>query len=415
LVTIASNFVLGNVICNAQASRQRLLLSTGIAINLALLAYFKYFGFILNDVLQLNHPTEALPPLPLGISFFIFQSISYLIDIYRGDAQKARSFTDLALYISMFPQLVAGPIVRYNSVDSALRQRTIDLQKIQLGASLFIAGLCQKVLIANNAAEIADQVYGMNPEQLDIISAWGGALTYTLQIYFDFCGYSLMAIGLGYAMGFQFPANFNYPYISRSITEFWRRWHMSLSSWFRDYLYIPLGGNRKGTFRTYCNLFIVFFLCGLWHGASWTFVAWGCFHGGLLVIERMGLKDLLARLPAPLSLIYTLLLVVIGWVLFRAESFAQAQAMLSAMFGGAPQPANLQFLDNISNENLFFCFAGAILSAPVIPWLKAQLSDQIQHSRLYRLSATGVLLGLFFMCTLYTMANTYNPFIYFRF
>jgi alginate O-acetyltransferase complex protein AlgI len=282
------------IICRGQWRKQSLIL--GVSANLLLLGYFKYYGFVVADILGLNIAIDDFPHLPLGISFFVFQSISYLVDIYRGDARGARSFADLALYIAMFPQLIAGPIVRYASVAEAIQQRYVSFDGVSKGIAIFILGLSYKVLISNNVAEMADASFATPLDQVDVVVAWVGALAYTLQIYFDFAGYSLMAIGIGKMMGFEFPENFNYPYIATSITDFWRRWHMSLSSWFRDYLYIPLGGNQKGVVRTYINLFAVFFLCGLWHGAAWTYVAWGMFHGFVLVIERAGLKKVLDRL-----------------------------------------------------------------------------------------------------------------------
>jgi len=416
LATVFVNYLVGNHIQKDRA--RRLYLGIGVAFNLLILCYFKYFGFLVADVLQLDIPPADLPHLPLGISFFIFQSISYLVDVYRGNAVKAHSFSDLALYIAMFPQLIAGPIVRYGAVSDAIQHRHIGLDQVRSGAMLFLAGLCWKVLIANNVAEVADTSFALDQGELDSLSAWLGIIAYTIQIYFDFGGYSLMAIGIGRIMGFEFPPNFNYPYISASITEFWRRWHMSLSSWFRDYLYIPLGGNRKGPIRTYANLLIVFLLCGLWHGAAWTFVVWGLFHGSLLVIERFGLGGLLNRLPRPAATAYTLLMVMIGLVLFRSETFVQAGFYYSAMFlGGAEVERTLAEI--VTNENLFWGALGVILSAPIVPWLLERLRVRVVSNpalKAYGTSAYSLLmLALFFLCTIYVMSGTYNPFIYFRF
>ena len=419
LLTIAANYLIGARL--DRPAQRRWLLGAGVGLNLLILGYYKYFGFLVGTVLHLPIPEADIPHLPLGISFFIFQSISYLVDVYRGDSPKARSFFDLALYIAMFPQLIAGPIVRYGTVAAALVERSISLHDVYRGSLLFILGLSYKMLVANNTAEVADLVFALGPDQVDTITAWTGVLAYTLQIFFDFAGYSLMAIGLGRIMGFHFPQNFNYPYISQSITEFWRRWHMSLSSWFRDYLYIPLGGNRHGALRTYLNLFIVFFLCGLWHGAAWTYVAWGIFHGVVLAIERMGLKQGMVKLPRPIRHIYTLLLVMIGWVLFRAETFGQASLFLQVMFipTVADSPA---FAQLVTRENLFFALIGTLFCMPLLERSRLfKSSDEPLPGETNRVSALPVIrdgaigLALLFLCTIYVMSGTYNPFIYFRF
>lgn len=413
LFTVFANYFIGRAI--TRVAIRKLALGIGVGLNLCLLLYFKYFGFLVNDVLALQASNIDTPHLPLGISFFIFQSISYLVDVYRKDAREVESFSDIALYISMFPQLIAGPIVRYATVADAIKNRHVSIADVREGVALFVLGLSQKVLIANNVAEVADGVYAMNIASVDAITAWVGSLAYTLQIYFDFCGYSLMAMGIGRLMGFHFPRNFNYPYVSTSITEFWRRWHMSLSTWFRDYLYIPLGGNRKGPVRTYLNLLIVFFLCGLWHGASWTFVVWGIFHGLALIIERAGLSGFLAKLSAPIAHGYTLLMVIIGWVLFRAESFEQAKHFIITMF----TPHGLEFSTGISqlvtNENLAAMVFGIIFSMPILPWAHNRLSTNSIWEKTGDAVSISVLAMLFFACTIYIMAGTYNPFIYFRF
>jgi alginate O-acetyltransferase complex protein AlgI len=416
LLTIWLNYVIGARLGQLGSN---LLLGVGIALNLFILGYYKYFGFLVNTALQLDVPQDDIPHLPLGISFFIFQSISYLIDVHRGDSPRARSFFDLALYIAMFPQLIAGPIVRYGTVAEALVQRHISLHDFYRGSLLFILGLSYKMLVANNTAEVADAVFALAPGEIDTATAWTGVVAYTLQIFFDFAGYSLMAIGLGRIMGFRFPQNFNYPYISQSITEFWRRWHMSLSSWFRDYLYIPLGGNRHGALRTYRNLFIVFFLCGLWHGAALTFVAWGIFHGAVLALERMGLMRVVASLPRPLRHIYALLLVMIGWVLFRAENFGQAGTFLHAMFFPAITDSP-GFAELVSHENLLFAVLGCLFCVPFLERsiLFRSVDDPVQDTKisiapLLRDSIIGFILLV--ICTTYVMSGTYNPFIYFRF
>ncbi len=412
LGTVAFNYLVGRNL--GQSKHNKLLLGAGVAVNLLVLAYYKYFGFLVIQVLGLPYPVEQLPHLLLGISFFIFQSISYLVDVHTGKAERARSFTDLALYITMFPQLIAGPIVRYNTVAAAIVSRTITATDVYEGCLLFVAGLGYKVLIANNVALAADQAFALPLQELTSAGAWVGALAYTLQIYFDFAGYSLMAIGIGRIMGFHFPQNFNYPYISQSITEFWRRWHMSLSSWFRDYLYIPMGGNRHGPLRTYFNLCVVFLLCGLWHGAAWTFISWGLFHGALLVMERAGFDRVLQWCPSLLRRLYLLLMVIIGWVIFRADNLGQAQAFLGAMFIPTGS-SEVGLYDMVSNETLLFAGIGMLLSAPLFDPIKRRIlsgKGQQPGVRLITLS-TSLALGL--LCTIYVMAGTYNPFIYFRF
>ncbi|MFK8041443.1 MBOAT family O-acyltransferase [Congregibacter sp.] len=419
LGTVAFNYLIGQRL--EEGHHRFRFLSLGVAANLLVLGYYKYFGFLISGVLEIPIPEQDIPHLPLGISFFIFQSISYLIDVYRGDSPKARSYFDLALYIAMFPQLIAGPIVRYSTVAEAIRFRQISSYDVYRGVILFVVGLSYKVLIANNAAEVADTVFGFAPKQLSTLNAWTGIVAYTLQIFFDFAGYSLMAIGIGRVMGFHFPKNFDFPYVSRSITEFWRRWHMSLSSWFRDYLYIPLGGNRHGRLRTYINLFTVFLLCGFWHGAAWTFIIWGVFHGVILAVERAGLGRLIGMLPRPAQHIYALLLVMIGWVVFRAESFSHASYYLQAMFFDVPAKG-IGFVRLVSNENLAFMLLGLLLCMPVLEGLRVfrngedfSDSDALQISTVSAVANGLVALVLFLLCSMYIMSGTYNPFIYFRF
>jgi len=345
LASIGINYASGLAI--AASDRPKLLVGLAVALNLALLVIFKYLG-LLTSSLEAILPIDGISAdiaLPLGISFYTFQGISYIIDVARDRRLADKSFINIATYISMFPQLVAGPIVRFETVAAQLRDRVENLSRYRLGLTIFIIGLAQKVIFADNFAPIADRAFDGTISELSMLDAWIGAIAYSLQIFFDFAGYSNMAIGLGAFLGFTFPKNFNYPYISRSITEFWRRWHMSLSSWFRDYLYIPLGGNRAGPWRTYFNLVTVFFLCGLWHGASWSFVFWGLLHGAFLVIERVGLGKLLERLPGVVALAYTLFAVQIAWVFFRAEDFGDAGAYLAAMFGQNADPVSSIYLE----------------------------------------------------------------------
>ena len=416
LVTSFINYVLGRQI--TLRSNGQLFLLTGIAINLLILGYFKYFSFFTNSILQLSIPPENSPHQVLGISFFTFHSISYLVDVYRGDARQARSFSDLILYISMFPKLIAGPIVRYLDLSEQIKERRVTIENIRVAILLFVGGLCQKVLIANNVGKVADNAFSMPLEQLDAVVAWVGACAYTLQVFFDFSGYSLMAIGLGHFMGFSIPPNFNYPYVSSSVTEFWRRWHITLSSWLRDYLYIPLGGNRKGKIRTYLNLIIVFFLCGLWHGAAWTFIVWGIFHGALLVIERIGLNKVLKWLPKPVAIFYTLTMVIVGWVIFRSENIVQAQCFISNMFSGNFQ-SETGVRSLMNNENLFWAVAGVLFSVPIIPWLRGycerNLKRNLSGSKVLRIVEGMTIIFFAVICTVYIMADSYSPFIYFQF
>lgn len=425
-VSVAINYVAGLFISRSEASVRKRALAAGIGANLLLLLYFKYLGFLIFNVVGLESLNPAsVPHLPLGISFFTFQSISYLVDVYRRDAQPARSPWDLALYIMMFPQLIAGPIVRYASVARQIRRRTIHLNYVVHGLLFFAVGLSQKILFANNVAGVADGIFALPEDSLSTTLAWSGALAYTLQIYFDFAGYSNMAIGLGLMMGFKFPHNFNYPYISQSITEFWRRWHMSLSSWFRDYLYIPLGGNRHGAWITYRNLLIVFLLCGLWHGASWTFVAWGLYHGILLVIERLGLSSTLAAAPRVLRHLYALVAIVVGWVLFRAETFSQASAFLGHMFWLSPSSSDAPgVLEFANHQQMTFAALGIFAATPLARNLVSRVITDRNASVPRRGGDTslkrrtldlGFAIGLIALCSLYVASNTYNPFIYFRF
>ena len=420
LLTILINFVVGQQIHqNAHCpSRAKNWLFGGVSADLLILFYYKYFGFIVTSVLGMTVSQDRIPLLVLGISFFIFQSISYLVDVFRKEAVPCRSFFDLALYISMFPQLIAGPIVRFSTISSAIHHRTVNLVQVRNGAMLLVVGLAQKILIANKAGLIADAAFNLPLDQVSMAVSGLGAGAYTLQIYFDFSGYSTMAIGIGLIMGFDFPANFNYPYISRSVTEFWRRWHMSLSRWFRDYVYISLGGNRKGAGRTYINLFIVFFLCGLWHGAAWTFIVWGIYYGLLLALERLVVGRILAKLPPLISLAYTLFLVLVGWIIFRAETFTQAWVFIRALFTGADWPMPSQIIRVLTPENLIFCALGILLSTPAIPLF---FTDR----GLWGSTAVPVGVGSIFMwcsaffvfvcCCIYIYAGTYNPFLYFRF
>ncbi|MFP5393474.1 MAG: MBOAT family O-acyltransferase [Gammaproteobacteria bacterium] len=408
LVSAALNYSVGRAI-DAAAGRRYAWLCAGVAVNLALLAWYKYAGFLTEslNVLGAHLPVPHVV-LPLGISFFTFQGISYLVDVYRGKVNAQQSFARFAMYKAMFPQLIAGPIVRYSDIAADIDHRSIDSARVLAGLYQFIIGLAQKVLVANTVALAADRVFAVPTGQLGAPAAWIGIVCYTLQILYDFMGYSNMAIGIGQMIGFQYPPNFNRPYSARSLTEFWRRWHISLSSWFRDYVYVPLGGNRVSAGRTYFNLVLVFFLCGLWHGAAWTFVIWGLWHGLFLIVERIGLQRRLDALPAVLAQAYTLLVVLLGWVWFRADSVPHALAYLRAMAGlQTVDPLAHPWQLDVGYSTLLAVVVGLALAVP-----RRAAAAPARKRPGWRATSATVLLLL----SLASLASgTYNPFIYFRF
>jgi alginate O-acetyltransferase complex protein AlgI len=411
--------------------RGRLAILAGLAAaDFAVLAFFKYSEFLAHNLNQLL-PNTPLPEvhqaLPLGISFFTFQLVSYAVDVHRGSVKVERDPIRFAAYILMFPHLIAGPIVRYADIRDEMHADRSKTAHIGLGVQYFIVGLCQKVLIANTVAPLADHAFAADLMRLDATTAWLGIWAYTLQIYFDFCGYSNMAIGLAFLLGFTFPKNFDYPYAAQSITDFWRRWHMSLSSWFRDYVYIPLGGNRRGQLRTVRNLLIVFFLTGLWHGAAWRFIVWGLFHGGFLMLERFGLGRGLQSAPRPLRHLYAVLVVMVGWVFFRADSLPQALHYLAEMArpGGFETPdAALSILLNA--QSMTALVAGSLLAMPLLPALMerlrapraepprpdlpGRLETRSVHALPIPLLAAGFVVSIAIL-----VGSTLNPFLYFRF
>lgn len=426
------NFLTGKMINkNLENNRSRIWLTIGIVANLGFLGVFKYGNFIIENLnvlfyaISLNYefPDPGIL-LPIGISFYTFQALSYLIDVYKKRTPVQKSFIDLALYISLFPQLIAGPIVRYNDISEQLSERENNLSNFASGVERFVLGLAKKVLIANQFAILADTAFSIAPSNLSTFVAWGGIIAYTFQIYFDFSGYSDMAIGLGRMFGFKFLENFNFPYIAKSIREFWRRWHISLSNWFRDYLYIPLGGNRKGNHRTYFNLLIVFFVTGIWHGASWNFVAWGMLHGLFMIIEKLGFDKVLNRLWKPIQHVYTLFIVMMAWVLFRADDFTHAWGYFNSLFSFKETELNRDVLGTFLNNEVYFVVIIAILSSTLF-WVKvyeavkqkAMNNVKLQNSG--RLIWTiGVVLFIILVMTISTtnlVTSSYNPFIYFRF
>jgi alginate O-acetyltransferase complex protein AlgI len=419
--SVALNYLAGLAI-SREGPRRRAALVAGIAANLLLLGIFKYAGFVA-ELLAPWLPGSQTPSIhfPIGVSFFTFQAMSYLVDVYRRHATAERNPLTLGTYIAMFPQLIAGPIVRFHSIQAQLHARTHDLRKFERGVRYFVIGLGQKMLIANTLATPADSIFSLPAADLTASVGWLGSICYTLQIYYDFAGYSNMAIGLGFMLGFQLPKNFDHPYISQSITEFWRRWHITLSTWFRDYLYIPLGGNRRGALRTYGNLLIVFLLCGLWHGAAWSFVVWGLYHGLFLVIERVGLANAIGRIWRPLRHLYVLFVVNIGFVIFRADSLAYAAEYLRAMAGLGLGDGVAHHLGVYLQPNVVISLAlGACGSAPLFAMLETWLSRRAGTGSTLIPIATrmGVAVGLGGIWLLISMglaAGTHNPFIYFRF
>ncbi len=401
------------------------ILAVSICSNLGFLGFFKYTNFgldaaagILDQLgVDLRFAETGLQlMLPLGISFYTFQSMSYTIDVYRGRATATRSFIDFACYVTMFPQLVAGPIVRYTDVARSLVHRTISTELFASGVRRFIYGLGKKVLIADTLATVADPSFAADTPTCS--TAWLGLACYTLQIYFDFSGYSDMAIGLGRMLGFRFQENFLHPYTAQSIRNFWRRWHISLSTWFRDYLYVPLGGNQRSPARVYFNLTIIFLLCGLWHGASWTFIAWGALHGIFLVFERAGLGALLDRLWRPLRHLYTMSVVMLGWVIFRCVSLDHAGSFLTTLLGGTAGSETQAPSVRLEVDIVLAMVAGVVLSTPIarsLARIRVRSSRQRPVQLAWSLASILFIAVILYACAMEMAAGTHQPFIYFRF
>jgi alginate O-acetyltransferase complex protein AlgI len=425
LAMTAVNYLLSRLICRTKVKRTRLFLTgLAVAIDLAMLGFFKYVGFFqsnLNHVLALAG-AGALPVLkvvlPVGISFYTFKVISYVVDTYRGQSPPARSLLDFACYVSFFPQLLSGPIQRFGTIDPksepvptfagqlAARQHTLD--KFSWGVALFMLGFAKKILLANAVAQVADAVFAAeSPGTLD---AWFGAIAYSFQLYFDFSAYSEMAIGLGLMLGFECPRNFGAPYRAAGFGDFWRRWHISLSSWLRDYLYIPLGGNRVGTGRAYANLMVVFLLCGLWHGAGWTFIVWGAWHGFWLVIERaLGRRPLYVAFPSAIQVLLTFLLVTVGWVVFRAETLAQAWRMLATMFAlASPQGGSVLLSAVIYTRGHLILMALCVV-------LVFQPLQGFDWTRRLSWPKVLLLIILFALALMTMFAQSFRSFLYFQF
>lgn len=411
--SILLNYSLG-ILCGTKQSKVSVVLA--VIVNLGTFGVFKYVGFIVQSINQIFGSGFHVPQirLPIGISFFTFQALSYVIDVYRGQVQPQKNFGKLMLYISFFPQLIAGPIVKYHDIEQQLDQRKQNPQEVALGIRRFATGLGKKVLIANTMATAADAIFSMQSGEINFMTAWLGAIAYLMQIYFDFSGYSDMAIGLGHMFGFCFKENFNYPYASVSIRDFWRRWHISLSTWFKEYLYIPLGGNRKGKARTCTNKIIVFFFTGLWHGANWTFVIWGLYHGFFLLLEEYLPK---IKVPKIFKHIYAIVVVCIGFVIFRADHIGQAVMMIGKMFtaGNYNQQTMALFWSQMTPLFIVALIFAAICALPLRPWIQAFCCKHGKWVYGYQVLAFVGSILLLILSMLNLAGGTYNPFIYFRF
>lgn len=427
LFVIVVNYVFGYLIDRAgdDAKKKKRALVWGVALNLLVLGFFKYADFLLENLGAIPFLSFIEPigiQLPVGISFYTFQSMSYIIDVYRGDAPVQKKFVNFGAYVTMFPQLIAGPIVRYSSVDKELNERKYSLSESADGARRFVIGLAKKVLLADTAGALWEQIEGVPREQTSVLLLWLGIILYAFQIYFDFSGYSDMGIGLGKILGFHFPENFNYPYISKSITEFWRRWHITLSTWFREYVYIPLGGNRKGSPRLIFNLFVVWFLTGFWHGADWNFVLWGLYYFALLVIEKLFLKKWIDKLPSALSHLYALFFVLIGWLIFYfKQDFGGASELASyflGMFGGLGLPLSNLELGYTLIRNLLLMAALGFAATPYPKELLLNFKAKMQNGAkktAFTIVCDLVLVAIFVLCIVYISSSDYRPNIYFEF
>lgn len=415
LINFVSGLELEYYMESEDPRRAKIACGVTVAINLLILGFYKYYGFLLdnlNAILPFEIPYTELA-LPIGISFYTFQTMSYVIDVYRGKVAAQHNPVTFGAYVSMFPQLIAGPIVRYSDVEKQLQNRSFSLEKFGDGVMWFLQGLGKKVLIANNIGSVYENIAALGASDTSVLTAWIGCFAYTMQIYFDFGGYSDMAIGLGKMLGFDFIRNFDYPYVSKSVSEFWRRWHISLSSWFKEYVYIPLGGNRCSTGKAIRNLLIVWGLTGLWHGAAWNFIFWGLYYGVILIAEKYVLKSAIERLPAFFQHVYTLVLVMFGWVLFFSPSLGSAISYLGTMFGvGGAGLVDLTGWFYLKSTFLLGIFA-AVASTPVIyrrfsRWLKTETT----YKQVLGIAAYA---AIFVICTAYLVNATYNPFLYFRF
>jgi alginate O-acetyltransferase complex protein AlgI len=417
LFSIILNYVFARLIDNSKEQpTKKLFVACAVILNLSLLVVFKYTNFIIDNInvllnVSINAPTITLP---IGISFFTFQAMSYIIDVYRDKSMSERNFLNVALYISFFPQLIAGPIVKYHDIAQQIKQRSASSLKIFYGIRRFIVGLSKKLLLANAVGKVADEVFSMQTGELSTLMAWMGALCYALQIYFDFSGYSDMAIGLAKMFGFELKENFNYPYISKSIKEFWRRWHISLSTWFKEYLYIPLGGNRKGILRTCVNMSIVFLCTGIWHGAAWNFVVWGLFNGLFLLLETLNILNP-EKWSNPFRHLYSFLIFVVGFTIFRAETMGYAFEFIAKMFTWNTTLASTMKLSSILTPMfIVFSLISVIACFPIVPAIKNSCGTLRLRLKYDRVSMVLTMI-LAIICILNVSSSTFNPFIYFRF
>lgn len=415
------NYLMTLIFMKKEGKSQKLLMIVTCIVDLLILGVFKYTGMIVTSINSIGNLSIPVPQitLPIGISFFTFQAMSYTVDVFRGNAKAEKNFMKVLLYISFFPQLIAGPIVRYSDIAEEIDKRHAQASDVAQGIRRFILGLSKKVLISNALGLAVDSIYALKANQIGMITAWIGAIAYMMQIFFDFSGYSDMAIGLGRMFGFHFKENFNYPYIASTIQDFWRRWHISLTNWFREYLYIPLGGNRKGKSRTWINRLIVFFCTGLWHGASWNFVIWGLYHGLFLTFETVLTKEKVEKVPRWLRHIYVLLVVCIGFVFFRAETLPQAGTMISAMFTRPVWDSVVASatMEIVNGTLIFALILSVIFSFPIKPALGSavrKIEDSQRKSFLVG-SSYVIAIVLLFICIMNLAGGTYNPFIYFRF
>lgn len=420
LASIILDFTLAHQIHRSQGTKRKLFLIISVVINTGILLYFKYFNFFIDNInvlLGAGYIEFTRVALPIGISFFTFHELSYIIDVYRGVKPPLKKITDYAVYILLFPQLIAGPIIRFNEISDEIQNRNdaIAIDNCIAGIFRFIIGLSKKVLIANTLGAEADKIFILPHEQLSTSVAWIGALAYTFQIYFDFSGYSDMAIGLGRMMGFVFPENFNLPYISQSITEFWRRWHMSLSRWMRDYLYIPLGGNKVSSKRMYFNLCLVFLISGFWHGAQWTFIFWGAYHGLFLILDRIFLIKVTGKIGKYPRIILTFFIVVIGWVFFRSADISSAFQYLERMFASHFFNAPDYYINQKFVFMMYLAVAFVIFSSLLNEEKIMRAIYKIPLNVLLMQAKGLILLIIFVICAAEIVSSGFNPFIYFRF
>ena len=414
ILSIVVNYFFGRIIGKYKQAKLWLILD--IIFNIGILLFFKYGNFIIININNIFHANIILLKLslPIGISFYTFQVLSYIIDVYNKNVDVQKNIFSLATYITLFPQLIAGPIVRYITVEDELSNRKETFDNFASGARRFIVGLSKKVIIANNVALLADAVFDGSPASVGSLLVWLGGIAYTLQIYFDFSGYSDMAIGLGKMFGFNFLENFNYPYISRSITDFWRRWHMSLSTWFRDYVYIPLGGNKVSKIKWLRNIFVVWLLTGLWHGASWNFIIWGLYYGILLVVEKLLLKKYLDKMPRIFSYIYTMIFVIIGWIIFRVEDFSSLGMFIVKLFNFSDSNI-ITFISKNTNVITVwpYLLLGLVASTPIFKKIYNIINDK--QNTFINIMCDVIIVIIFIVTIIFLESSSYNPFIYFRF